>query len=183
MPKKRPTKSIPDHPIDDKQPISNGKDSANSKKEKQRLQDKEYARKYWEKMNNLFYRTIGHSERAFKVNIYINMILVMIGVIFVGYSIIYSWQNQLDLYSTAFGGIGLVSFIATFFATPQEKIQKTVGDLTQIQMCYRTYCMLWEHTGDYQRIKKNSTRARVQKSFVSKSTYTSNRDRFTRVHL
>jgi hypothetical protein len=32
-----------------------------------------------------------------------------------------------------------VNFIVTFYFTPQKKIQKTVGDLTQVQMFYRTY--------------------------------------------
>jgi len=102
-------------------------------------------------MDALFHRTIGHAERAFKINVNINIILVIVGLALIGYSFIYSWINSLDVYSTAFGGIGVLSFVATFFMTPQDRIQRTVGDLTQIQMCYRTYCMQWENLGDWQR--------------------------------
>lgn len=114
--------------------------------------DPKSAQDYWKQMNALFYRTIGHAERAFKVNVYINIILVGVGLALIGYSFIYSWINSLDVYSTAFGGLGVLSFVATFFMTPQDRIQRTVGDLTQIQMFYRTYCLLWENIGDYQRI-------------------------------
>jgi hypothetical protein len=116
----------------------------------------EYARRYWEQMDSLFFRTIGHAENAFRTNVYTNIILVTVGLVIIGYSIFYSWNYGLDLAATAFSGIGVLSFVVTFFSTPQEKIQKTVGDLSQIQMFYRTYCMLWENIGDYQRINQQS---------------------------
>lgn len=104
---------------------------------------------YWKKVDQLFYRTIGHAETAFNVNVYINIIVVIIGIVILAYSIVYSWINGLSLYSTAFGSLGVVSFIATFYLTPQRKIQKTVGDLTQIQMFYRTYFTQVEAVNDW----------------------------------
>ncbi len=55
----------------------------------------------------------------------------------------------MDPYATAFGSLGVVSFITTFYNTPQKKIQKTVGDLTQLQMFYRTYYMQAEAVNDW----------------------------------
>jgi len=104
---------------------------------------------YWERMDDLFYRTIGYAERGFRASIYINILVVIVGTVLLAYSIVYSWINGLDVYSTAFGSLGVVAFISTFYFTPQRKIQKTVGDLTQIQMLYRTYYMQAEAVNDW----------------------------------
>jgi len=106
---------------------------------------------FWEKMDNLFFETIGQAKKAFRINSYINIIIVIVGCALLGYSMLYSWIKGFDLYSTAFGTLGVVSFIATFFVQPQNLVQKNVGDLTQIQMCYRTYCIQWETVVDWER--------------------------------
>jgi ABC-type multidrug transport system fused ATPase/permease subunit len=107
------------------------------------------AQENWKKIDALFYRTIGHAETAFKVNVGINIIIVIIGIALIAYAISYSWIKSLDLYSTAFGTLGVVSFIATFFLTPQRNIEENVGNLTQIQICYRTYAAQWEAINDH----------------------------------
>lgn len=38
-----------------------------------------------------------------------------------------------------FGGLGVVDFFGLVFWMTQSKIQKTAGDLTQVQLIYRTY--------------------------------------------
>ncbi len=48
--------------------------------EKQVTAKDKYVRDYWEKVDALFYRTIGHAEKAFNVNIYINIVIVCIGI-------------------------------------------------------------------------------------------------------
>lgn len=106
-------------------------------------------REYWRRLDNLFYRTARNAERAFIINVSINVVLVIVGIALLTYSIIYSWVNGLDLYSTAFGSIGIIEFITVFYLTPQRKIQKTVGDLAQIQMFYRTYFMEAEAFNDW----------------------------------
>lgn len=103
----------------------------------------------WKRIDALFYRTIGDFETAFKVNLGISIIVVIIGITLIAYAIVYSWIKSLDLYSTAFGTLGVVSFITTFFLTPQRNIEETVGNLTQMQICYRTYAAQWEAINDY----------------------------------
>jgi hypothetical protein len=115
------------------------------------------AREYWDKMDTLFYRTIGHAERAFKINVNINIVVVIVGIVLLAYSIVYSWINGLDVYSTAFGSLGVIDFIAIFYLTPQRKIQKTVGDLAQIQMFYRTYYMQAEAVNDWDYYNQEKT--------------------------
>ena len=114
------------------------------------------AEKYWKDMDNLFFKTLGHAERAFDINVKINIIVVGVGISLLAYSIVYSAFKNLDIYSTAFGSLGVVSFIALFYFTPQRKIQKTVGDLVQIQMLYRTFYMQAEAVSDYDYITRKS---------------------------
>ena len=57
---------------------------------------------------------------AFRINIIINIIVVGVGIILLGYSIVYSWKNNLDVYSVAFGSLGVLNFIVTFYFTPKK---------------------------------------------------------------
>ena len=107
------------------------------------------AEEYWKRIDELFYDTLGHAERAFDINVKINIIVVGVGITLLAYSIVYSAFNNLDIYSTAFGSLSVVSFISLFYFTPQRKIQKTVGDLVQIQMLYRSFYMQAEAVSDY----------------------------------
>jgi len=111
----------------------------------------EESTQYWKRIDDLFFRTHEHAERAFKFNLYINILVVAIGILMFLYSIFYSWTRNLDIYSVAFGGIGVASFVGLFYFQPQLKIQKTVGNLTQIQVVYRTYCAQWENITDWAR--------------------------------
>lgn len=120
-------------------------------------------RDYWKKWDDLFYRTIGHAEKAFRINVYINVIVVIVGIVLLAYSVIYSWINGLDVYSTLFGSLGVIDFIAIFYLTPQRKIQKTVGDLAQIQMFYRTYYMQAEAINDWDYYNSKKTLDQLEK--------------------
>jgi len=128
-----------------------------------RLVDEEYARTYWVQIDDLFYRTIAHAERAFKINLNINIVLVIVGIVILAYSIIYSWYNSLDLYSTAFGTLGILDFVAIFYLSPQRNIQKTVGDLTQIQMFYRSYYVQIEYIIDWANLHQDMTIEELEK--------------------
>ena len=103
---------------------------------------------YWERIDRLFYGTLMHAETAFRINIILNIIVAGIGLSLLTYAIAYSWVNGLDLYATAFGSLGVASFVAIFYFTPQRKIQRTTGDLAQLQMLYRSYCMQAEEVND-----------------------------------
>jgi hypothetical protein len=116
-----------------------------------RPQDPDYAKRYWERLDQLFYDTLKNAEMAYKVNLIINLIVVAVGISLLAYSMYYSWFNNLDIYSVGFGALGVVTFITTFFITTQKKIQRRVGDLTQIQIVYRSYCLFEEAVGDWER--------------------------------
>ncbi len=80
-----------------------------------------------------------------------NILVVALGTLIFLYSVLYSWTRSLDLYFVAFGGIGVATFVGLFYLKPQLKLQQTVGDLTQIQVVYRTYCAQWENITDWAR--------------------------------
>ena len=113
----------------------------------------EYAHQYWKRADELFYRTVGYAEDAFKTSKIINLIVVAFGIAFSVYAIANSILRSLDIFSAAFGTLGVASFIATFFLTPQRKIQRIVGDLTQIQIVYKTYWSQVETILDW--VRKN----------------------------
>ena len=120
-------------------------------------------KEYWERMDALFYRTISHAETAFKITLYINIIVVIIGIAIVTYSIVYGWTKGLDLYSTLFGTLGVATFVSTFYLAPQREIQKTVGDLTQIQIFYRTYYSQAETISDWANTHPDMSLEEVEK--------------------
>jgi hypothetical protein len=113
--------------------------------------DDKAAVKYWEELDKLFYRTVGYAESAFRTNRWINIVVVIIGVVMIAYALIQNAIRGSDLSTIAFGGLGVADFIGLAFFTTQSKIQKTVGDLTQVQMLYRTYCNELETTLDWVR--------------------------------
>ena len=122
----------------------------------ERPTDVKAAIKYWEELDKLFYRTIGYAESAFRTNRYINIVVVCIGTVMVVYALVYNALRGSDLTSVAIGGLGIADFMGLVFFTTQSKIQKTVGDLTQIQMLYRTYCNELETTLDWVRDNRNA---------------------------
>ena len=124
---------------------------------------RKWADEYWERMDAMYYRTIGHAERAFRINVNINIVVVIVGIVILAYSIIYSWINGLDVYSVLFGSLGVAEFIAIFYLTPQRKIQKNLGDLTQIQMLYRTYYTQVEAISDWDRQNSKKTQDQLER--------------------
>ena len=54
-------------------------------------------------------------------------------------SIVYSWIYEIDQWSLLSGGLGITSFATLFFTKPQQNITRALGNLTQIQMIYRSY--------------------------------------------
>ena len=117
----------------------------------------EDAKSYWSQIDAVFYRTIGHAEQSFKINLYINILIVAVGCLLLLYSIAYASLRSLDVWSVAFGGLGVASFLGSFYILPQQRIQKTVGDLTQIQIFYRTYCAQWENIMDWAKENNDMT--------------------------
>lgn len=94
---------------------------------------------FWAQFDNLIWRSCKIAERATRITFSINIVMVGAGIALLAYSMIYSWVNSLDIYSTGFGALGVATFVSIFFLSPQSKIAESSGDLAQLQMLYRTY--------------------------------------------
>jgi hypothetical protein len=66
------------------------------------VQNRSDAAKDWEKIDELFYRALDYTERSFKINLCINLLIVAVGGVLVLYSISYGWLRGPDAY-TAWG--------------------------------------------------------------------------------
>ena len=115
-----------------------------------------YSKEYWDKLDALFYRTIGHFEDAFKTNKMINLVVVGLGVVFAGYGVVYSAYKGVDLFAVVFGVSGLGTSLLSYMFSPQREIQRNVGDLLQCQLMYRTYCHQEEAVLDWIRDNRDS---------------------------
>ncbi len=107
------------------------------------------SKKYWQRLDALFDSTMKNAESSYRTNLWINRIVVAIGIILIAYSLIYSAIKGVDLSSVSLAGLGVVTFISTFFTSSQKLISQNVGKLVDIQMLYRSYCRIEEAAGDW----------------------------------
>ena len=77
----------------------------------------------------------------YETNRRINLLIVGIGVALLVNSIMYAWAYGVNQWSLLSGGLGITSFATLFFTKPQQNITRALGNLTQIQMIYRSYCL------------------------------------------
>jgi hypothetical protein len=126
-------------------------------------------RDLWQKMDNSFYNTIGHTQMAYRSSNKISYVLVAVGVIFLIQSIALIWvRGSIQIqWSVLLGGLSLASFVSLFFTQPQKHIQANVatalGNLAQIQMIYKLYSMQFAALADGK--KKNHVLYRQSKGF------------------
>lgn len=122
----------------------------------------------WDRIDEVFYGLIRRANWAFLVNAYINILLVIIGVVLIAYALATAWIKGAD-FAAAFTGIGgIVAVVATFFVGPQERIPKHMGDLAQIQMLYRTYTLQADTFNDwvwYNEVEGKLTSTNLKRAF------------------
>jgi hypothetical protein len=80
----------------------------------------------------------------YETNRRINLLIVGTGVVLLANSIGYAWYDGTNPWSLFSGGLGISSFATLFFTKPQQNITRALGNLTQIQMIYRAYCLQFD---------------------------------------
>jgi hypothetical protein len=101
--------------------------------------------------------TVKTARSYYQTKTKINIVIVTIGVVLLSNSIGYTWFKQSpDAMSIFLGGLGLASFSTLFFTKPQENITVALGNLAQIQMICKSYCLQFDTIMDYH-IRHEST--------------------------
>ena len=93
--------------------------------------------------------TVKVARSYYETNKKINIIIVTVGIVLLANSIIYAWMHGINNWSLFSGGLGIASFVTVFFTKPQENITKALGNLAQIQMITKSYCLEFDTVLDY----------------------------------
>lgn len=86
---------------------------------------------------------------CYETNRVINLIVVGIGIVLISNSIAYGWMYGVNQWTLFSGGLGIVSFVTLFFTKPQQYITNALGNLAQIQVIYKSYCLQLDVILDY----------------------------------
>lgn len=86
---------------------------------------------------------------CYETNRLINLIVVGIGIVLISNSIAYGWMYGVNQWTLLSGGLGIVSFVTLFFTKPQQYITNALGNLAQIQVIYKSYCLQLDAILDY----------------------------------
>lgn len=93
--------------------------------------------------------TVKTARSYYDTNRKINIVIVTVGIVLLANSILYSWDRGADIWSAFSGGLGITSFATLFFTKPQENITKALGNLSQVQMICKSYCLQFDLILDY----------------------------------
>lgn len=94
------------------------------------------------------------AKSYYETNKRINIIVVGVGLVFLANAIAHTWiqgvnSNNNAWLSLASGGLSVATFVALFFSKSQENITKAFGNLAQIQMIYKAYCLQFDSLLDF----------------------------------
>jgi hypothetical protein len=98
-----------------------------------------YSRDYWNKIDEQLRKSVGHAEQAYRTNYWINIIIVAIGIVLVGFSLSVSIVRGTDLSTLTYAGLGITDFVALFLVNPQKRLLLLLGDVGQIALIYKTW--------------------------------------------
>lgn len=95
-------------------------------------------------------KTLAIAEDSYRTNRIINIIVVIIGIVLIANSIVYTWIKQTpDAWSLFSGGLGLVAFVTIFLTKLQLRITRAMGNLVQVMMIYKSHALECEAISDY----------------------------------
>jgi hypothetical protein len=106
-------------------------------------------REHLERIDKASAGTVRTARSYYETNRKINIIIVSVGIVLLVNSLVYTWTKSLDSWSFFSGGLGITSFAALFFTKPQENITKALGNLSQVQMICKSYCLQFDSILDY----------------------------------
>ena len=114
------------------------------KMEEERDPIRKERKEHMERIEKACAGTTKSAKTYYETNRKINLLIVSVGVVLLANSIAYAWYDGTNPWSLFSGGLGITSFATLFFTKPQQNITKALGNLTQIQMIYRSYCLQFD---------------------------------------
>lgn len=99
--------------------------------------------------------SVKATQNTFKVNFYINIVIVVLGISFIVTAVAQSIQQGIDPFSVTFGGLGVASFITVFLLNPQSRLQDNLRMLSQMNFILSNF--LWEYDRFLASIKEISS--------------------------
>jgi hypothetical protein len=106
-------------------------------------------RQIWKELDTKFKDTMNSAKETFTINKNVNIILVIIGVVLITNSLIYTWSRGSDGFSLLTGGAGIATVVSLFFYRPQLNINKALKTLASVDMTYKSHYLTLESISDY----------------------------------
>jgi hypothetical protein len=104
---------------------------------------------FWNKIDDQFQQVTNAAKTAFVLNKNINVVLVIVGIVFIANAMLYSWFRDSNLWNTLLGVAGIGTVIVIFFINSQSNINKAVSSLAQTFMIYKAHSREYETITDY----------------------------------
>jgi len=98
-----------------------------------------YSEGYWKTIDDQFVIAVQHAEQVYRTDYWINIIIVVIGIVLVAFSLCVSIVRGTDLSTLTYAGLGITDFVALFLVNPQKRLLSLLGDVGQIALTYKTW--------------------------------------------
>ena len=90
-------------------------------------------------------QTLSNAQRSFRIIVSMSVILFFVGIVLIIFAAISGLINQGETYSLIFGGIGTTDILVLFIFKPIKRVQKSIGDLVQLEISYLNYNYQFEY--------------------------------------
>jgi len=88
--------------------------------------------------------SVKAAQTTFGVNLYINIVIVVLGILLIVTSLVLSFFQGIDPFSVAFGGLGVANFVAVFLGNPQSRLQQNLCKLSQINIILTNFLYVYD---------------------------------------
>ncbi|MFZ0556528.1 MAG: hypothetical protein WAM26_14700 [Nitrososphaeraceae archaeon] len=117
-------------------------------------------REHLDRIDRVSAGTVKIARSYYETNRKINIVIIAVGISLLANAVGYAWYTSYsggvatagagaNLWSIFSGGLGMTAFATLFFLKPQGNITKALGNLTQIQMICKSYCLQFDTILEY----------------------------------
>lgn len=78
--------------------------------------------------------SVKAAENTFKVNFYVNVVIIVLGILLILIAIVQSAVQGINPFSITFGSLGVANFVAVFLLNPQSRLQQNLCRLSQMNV-------------------------------------------------